>query len=224
MASEPRVNAAMLAALEGRVVTLLGQVSDAPAGGAALTVTASDKKPVAVALAGGAAIDAPLAAGHWVDVTGVVQNGKVVAVRPASCARDAGEGSDGCAAAAQPRGRHGPRKTQPEAWARVRRDAARHGVSALARRGTAQAPRRGVAWCGAATRGVARCDAARRRARGAARPSALRREALRDTSRPDPHRAPAAFELPPRFSPAQRALLGPAPAAAEPRLPPAVGH
>jgi hypothetical protein len=79
--AEPRVNAAMLASLEGRGVTLLGLVAESSAGGSALVVTAADKKPVSVTVAPAGVVDAQVAAGHWVDITGTVQHGKVVAVR-----------------------------------------------------------------------------------------------------------------------------------------------
>jgi hypothetical protein len=80
--TQPRANAAMLPALEGRGVTLLGQVAEAGAG-AAFVVTSADRKPVSVSMHAGTQSDSPVAAGHWVDITGVVQHGKVVAVRAA---------------------------------------------------------------------------------------------------------------------------------------------
>jgi len=76
--AEPRVNAGMLAGLEGRAVTMACVVTEAAQG--SMTVTAADKKPVSVSL-GAATVDAALAAGHHVDVAGTVQGGKIVAVR-----------------------------------------------------------------------------------------------------------------------------------------------
>jgi len=168
--AQPRANAAMLPALEGRGVTLLGQVAEAGAAGAAFVVTAADRKPVSVSMNAGTQADAPLAAGHWVDVTGVVQHGKVVAVRERA-------GRRGARAPARPRQRTARARPKRARRARARRHRPgaeandRSGGSALSRvRARARASVRACAKRSAITNRSARGAGHERRKRASRAP------------------------------------------------------
>ena len=78
--ASPRVLASQLPSHEGRSVTLLGLAASAPADAPTATFTAADGKQVIVSL-GQAAHASALVAGMPYDVVGVVQQGRINAVR-----------------------------------------------------------------------------------------------------------------------------------------------